>query len=125
MNSLTNPELNSQVDPEPDDDPITPCQPGDISHISMAHACFLDAMGRRIREHFEPTDMPADFIEKFIPVFTQSIDNALIKFAKGQREHGGDIRDRDLEADETQEIMDLFLYRAAKQTQNKVLQIRV
>lgn len=116
--------MSDILNPDPDDD-ITPCSPDDLSHLSMNHAVFVDAIGRRIREHFERTDMPADFIEKFIPVFAQSVDNALIKFAKGQREHGGDIRDRDLEADETQEIMDLFLYRAAKQTQSKVLQIRL
>lgn len=108
-----------------DNDPVTPATGEDNTQVTVSHAIFVDAIGRRIREHFDATDMPPDFTEAFIPVFAQGIDNALAKFAAGQREHGGDIRDRDLEHDESQEIMDLFLYRIAKKTQNKVINIRL
>jgi len=79
------------------------------------------ALAKRIHFHFDPTGMPADFIQAFIPVFTCAIESALQKFAAGQLEHGGDIRTRDLERDETQEIYDLFLYRLCKATQRKVM----
>lgn len=36
------------------------------------------------------------------------------KFIKGQTEHGGDIRDRDLDAELSKELDDAFWYNAAK-----------
>lgn len=118
--SDTQPEL----DFEPASD-ITLSTPDDQTAISFSHTVFVDAICRRIHDHFDKTDMPPDFTAAFGPVFAQAIDNALVKFAKGQKEHGGDIRDRDLEHDETQEIMDLFLYRVTKQTQAKVMNVRI
>lgn len=36
------------------------------------------------------------------------------KFIKGQKEHGGDIRDRDLDSEMALELLDLFWYNSAK-----------
>lgn len=114
--------MSSEFDDTPDSDliPVT-----DPEMTSMSHTIFVDAVSRRVRDHFEETDMPIDFIQQFGPVYAQAIDNALAKFAAGQLKHGGDIRDRDLEADEEQEIIDLFMYRVTKKTLAKVLNVRL
>lgn len=38
------------------------------------------------------------------------IEQATAKFIKGQAEHGGDIRDRDLTIEMSAELIDLFFY---------------
>lgn len=126
MSNMPSESTNGDFDDEPELQPdITLSTPDDQSSVSFSHPVFVDAICRRVHEHFDSTDMPSDFTDAFGPVFAQAIDNVLAKFAKGQKEHGGDIRDRDLEHDETQEIMDLFLYRVTKQTQAKVITIRL
>jgi len=42
------------------------------------------------------------------------VERAVDKFAKGQREHGGDIRDRDLGFELYQEQLDSFWYNEAE-----------
>jgi len=42
------------------------------------------------------------------------IDSAIDKFLKGQLEHGGDIRDRDLDEEIKNEHIDLFWYNEAR-----------
>ncbi len=49
------------------------------------------------------------------------IVNATRKFIAGQKEHGGDIRDRDLDKEISQEQIDLFWYLSAKQWPKKSL----
>ena len=45
---------------------------------------------------------------------TNFVVAAIDKFEKGQAEHGGDIRDRDLKHEITQETIDLFWYNEAQ-----------
>jgi len=45
---------------------------------------------------------------------TNFVVAAIEKFQKGQQEHGGDIRDRDLKHEITQETIDLFWYNEAQ-----------
>ena len=40
--------------------------------------------------------------------------DSINKFIKGQKEHGGDIRERDLDSEMRQEHIDLFWYQSAK-----------
>jgi len=79
------------------------------------YAEFEAAVIKRVKSHFETTDMPADFIDRFGPAFSQFMDNMLAKFTRGQIEHGGDIRDRDLMREAGQEIIDLTMYYIANQ----------
>lgn len=48
-------------------------------------------------------------------IFASELENfvflAIQKFMKGQREHGGDLSDRDLNAEIDNEIIDLVIYR--------------
>lgn len=118
---MNNPDIVSDPSTEPESSPEI--IPADITSPDYHH--LQQALAKRIHFHFDPTDMPADFVESFIPVFTNAIERTLAKFAAGQLEHGGDIRTRDLERDETQEIYDLFLYRLCKHTQRKVINVYV
>lgn len=44
----------------------------------------------------------------------QFVDSAVTKFALGQRQYGGDIRDKNLKAEIYMEQLDLFWYTAAQ-----------
>jgi len=74
---------------------------------------FEQAVIERVRQRFADVGMPEDFTERFGPAFAMAMDTMLAKFAKGQEEHGGDIRDRDLRSEMTNEINDLMLYNIA------------
>lgn len=74
---------------------------------------FEQAVIERVKQRFADTGMPPDFTERFGPAFAMAMDTMLAKFAKGQEEHGGDIRDRDLRSEMTNEINDLMLYNIA------------
>lgn len=86
--------------------------PPEVATIN-SYEPFEQAIVARVKQHFGETDMPTDLIERFGPAFAQEIDNMLAKFARGQIEHGGDIRDRDLRREMDHEIRDLMMYSLA------------
>lgn len=42
------------------------------------------------------------------------VETAIVKYIKGQLEHGGNISDRDLDNEIDQEVIDLFFYQQAR-----------
>lgn len=64
----------------------------------------------RVKQHLEPTDCPRDMIEPFTNAVTEFTERMIIKFAAGQREHGGDFREINEDVNLEQEIIDLTMY---------------
>lgn len=52
-----------------------------------------------------------EFMSETLATF---INEAIDKFIKGQKEHGGNIKDRDLNKEINNEVIDLFWYLSAK-----------
>lgn len=93
--------------------PDEPCSP--IAD-SLSFSTFAAAIRARGMEHFDDTEIDADFAEKFLNRFAVMADEALMKFAAGQREHGGDIRERNLRREMRMEILDLLCYTCSEDT---------
>lgn len=89
------------------------------------YSVFEQAISNRTAELFDEAGVPPDFTAKFGPAFAAEIDRMLHKFAKGQVEHGGDIRDRDLRAEQMQELRDAFLYAVADQVKGAIVELRI
>lgn len=90
-----------------------------------SYATFVEALGVRVREHFEPAGTDPELIKQFIPALVEWIDGSLAKFANGQREHGGDIRDRDLDREIMKEMFDLQMYVIAKRLQRQTIELYI
>lgn len=71
---------------------------------------FLAAFQTRGRYHLGDLNLDEEYLETFLNNFALRIDGVLQKYRAGQLEHGGDIRDRDLKRERSQEIDDLLVY---------------
>lgn len=77
------------------------------------HDMLAKAIEARFLHHVADTDIPPDAIPQWSAVLTQFVDDCMAKFAAGQREHGGDLRTRDVRNEIKQEIRDLIWYSLA------------
>lgn len=71
---------------------------------------FLAAFQTRGRYHLGDLNLDEEYLETFLNNFALRIDGILQKYRAGQLEHGGDLRDRDLKRERSQEIDDLLVY---------------
>ena len=58
--------------------------------------------------------LPIPVIDEMSGSLTQFCEAAIEKFIKGQKEHGGNITDRDLDEEVRKELLDIFWYTSAK-----------
>lgn len=77
---------------------------------------FLAAFQTRGRYHLGDLELDEEYLETFLNNFALRIDGILQKYRQGQLEHGGDIRDRDLGRERSQEIDDLVVYDVVENT---------
>lgn len=63
------------------------------------------------------TDVQAGLLARELENFVKS---AITKFIKGQKEHGGDLSDRNLSAEIDNEIIDLVIYRWRQRSLEKI-----
>lgn len=87
-------------------DPILPPPEPNREYEALRGAIQL-----RVIHHLGPTDCPQDMLEPLAAAVTEIIERMIIKFAEGQKEHGGDFRDL-LNADLAmeQELIDAMFY---------------
>ena len=71
---------------------------------------FLSAFQARGRYHLADLNLDEDYLQSFLTNFALRVDGVLQKYRAGQIEHGGDLRDRDLRRERSQEIDDLLVY---------------
>ena len=64
----------------------------------------------RIQLHLGDTDCPPDMFEPLTNAITEFTERMIIKFAAGQREHGGDFREINEDVNLEQEMIDLIFY---------------
>jgi len=81
--------------------------------MTDTHSQLKAAIEARFVYHVQDTDIPPDSIPDWTNVLTQFIDDAMAKFANGQREHGGDLRTRNGRREMRPEIIDLIFYHLA------------
>ena len=93
--------------------------PEDSEHLTVttsAYPEFESAVKTRVLFHLADLDLDEEYLTNFAIQLSLRIDALLQKYRKGQLEHGGDIRDRDLIREETNEILDLFVYNLVRTT---------
>ena len=102
-------------------DPITglDVDPEDSEHLTVttsAYPEFESAVKTRVLFHLADLDLDEEYLTNFAIQLSLRIDALLQKYRKGQLEHGGDIRDRDLGRERSQEIDDLVVYDVVENT---------
>lgn len=117
------PELNlNQEAADAAEDQINPTPLIIETHFDVLRKAIIE----RFRHHLQDiADCPQDYPETFGNELAQWCEDAMLKFADGQREHGGDLRDRDVEADARQEDIDRFWYTVAARLKPPVIRFPV
>lgn len=92
---------------------------------SPTHTALVQAILARTHETLGPAGTPPDLIEPFGLALAEEIDNILRKFAAGQLKHGGDIRDRDLTEELTQEVRDALVYLVCMRLQRLTIRMPI
>ena len=107
-----NPDMHPVPDYEPRHEaPADDFEPDVIpASVNNPYTEFERAVVARVRQIFEPAGVADDLTDIFAPALAMRIDAILHKFARGQQEHGGDLRDRDMKTEMRNEIMDLMVY---------------
>lgn len=106
-------EYLDECRPENDSDPIEQPLGNDLSAEPSPEetlTTFLAAFQARGRYHLADLDLDEDYLQSFLTNFALRVDGVLQKYRAGQLEHGGDLRDRDLRRERSQEIDDLLVY---------------
>jgi len=97
--------------PENDIDPIeSPLGDELTASPEETLTSFLSAFQARGRYHLADLNLDEDYLQSFLTNFALRVDGVLQKYRAGQIEHGGDLRDRDLRRERSQEIDDLLVY---------------
>ncbi len=91
---------------EPDQDGLEPV----VLVNTEIHERFVSAIKIRTRDILEPAGVADDLIDLFGTALAEEVDAILHKFQVGQLKHGGDIRDRNMSFELTQEIRDALVY---------------
>ena len=102
-------------------DPITglDVDPEDSEHLTVTtsnYPEFESAVRARVLFHLADLGLDEEYLTNFSIQLSLRIDSLLQKYRAGQLEHGGDLRDRDLTREETNEISDLFIYNLVRTT---------
>ena len=92
---------------------------------SPTHAALVSAILARTVDVLTPAGTPPDLIEPFGIALAEEVDNILRKFAAGQQKHGGDIRDRDLTEELTQEVRDALVYLVCMRLQRLTIRVPI
>lgn len=101
--------------------------PEEIEFCEVSSASVEDlrrAIGVRVREKFVPAGVAPDLIEIYIDELTADVESDIEKFKKGQEEHGGDIRDRDVIRDLALELVDAPIYLRIHRIKEKYVRVR-
>lgn len=77
----------------------------------------------RVIQIFRPAGVPEVIIVPYALEVANDLERDLDKFATGQREHGGNLLDRDIIADIEPEIRDLSIYIRALRMQRKFMRL--
>lgn len=103
---MTDPHTGLDIDNEPTDETILPPPEPNREYEALRGAIQL-----RVIHHLAPTDCPADMLQPLAASIAEIVERMIIKFAEGQKEHGGDFRDL-LNADLAmeQELIDAMFY---------------
>lgn len=97
-------------------------EPGAIpEHVEIQN--LTTAVLSRVIAYLVPAGVPVDMIEPYAKELVRDIEDGLDKFAKGQLEHGGDIRLRDIDNEERAEVLDLGNYSRAKRLQRSFIRL--
>jgi len=104
-----------------EDDEFTPEAIAD----NKGYADLRKAVHARVLAYFGPAGVPQDMIVPYGELLCEDIEKELEKFARGQREHGGDIRDRDLDAEIEPELIDARIYHRCKKLQRSYIKLNV
>lgn len=97
--------------PEPPAD--TTDIPEGTTYISISTGSFPNfaaAVKARCYNHLSDLGLDEDYLSTLADQFALRFDKIFQKYRAGQLEHGGDIRDRDLGRERSQEIDDLIVY---------------
>lgn len=110
-------EYLDECRPENDIDPVESSL-GDSPEATPEStlSTFLAAFQTRGRYHLGDLNLDEEYLETFLDNFALRIDGILQKYRQGQLEHGGDIRDRDLGRERSQEMDDLLVYDVVENT---------
>ena len=71
---------------------------------------FLAAFQARGRYHLADLQLDESYLQELLTNLALRIDGILQKYREGQLSNGGDLRDRDLRRERSQEIDDLLVY---------------
>jgi hypothetical protein len=109
------------LDIDDDSEGFEPTQVPDHEGYKALRAAVLE----RVKAYLIPAGSPADMIEPYAELLSEDIEKELYKFACGQREHGGDIRDRDLDAELEPELIDARIYVRCKKLQASYVKVTI
>ena len=99
--------------PENDSDPIESPLGDELSAEASPEetlTSFLSAFQARGRYHLADLQLDESYLQELLTNLALRIDGILQKYREGQLSHGGDLRDRDLRRERSQEIDDLLVY---------------
>lgn len=109
---MSDPFMPDPVDDPPEvyDEPESPLGDELTASPEETLTSFLSAFQARGRYHLADLQLDEDYLQSFLTNFALRVDGVLQKYRAGQIEHGGDLRDRDLRRERSQEIDDLLVY---------------
>lgn len=90
-----------------------------------AYLALKSALRTIAHDILAPVGTPLDLIPQYADLIAEDIVRDLLKFARGQEKHGGDIRDRDLDFELGQELQDAGIYQRCKRLQRAYVKVTV
>jgi hypothetical protein len=114
---------DNDIDLEAADSSETADHTPPIVHTSLTD--LRAAIKARFGHHMQDTDAPADIVDVYSDALADFIEEWFIKFAAGQREHGGDLRERDMRMDQRKELQDLLSYHLTDDVRPTSIRVRV
>lgn len=94
-----------------------------VLHTSLTE--LRAAIKTRFGHHMQDTDAPDDTVAVYSDALADFLEEWFIKFANGQREHGGDLRQRDTRIDQRKELQDLLSYHLTDDVRPATVRVRV
>lgn len=104
------------------DDPADYTPP--IMHTSLTDMRI--AIKARFAHHMQDIEgTPTDIVDVYSDAMAAFLEEWFIKFAAGQKEHGGDLRDRDTRLDRRKELLDFLSYDLTDDVRRPVVRVTV
>ena len=109
---MNDPFMPDPVDDPPEvyDEPESPLGDEPTASPEETLTAFLSAFQARGRYHLADLQLDESYLQELLTNLALRIDGILQKYREGQLSHGGDLRDRDLRRERSQEIDDLLVY---------------